>query len=355
MRSLSIPLLSMVLALPAVASDGVLEINQTCAVQTGCFAGDAAGFPVTITAAGSYRLTSSLTLPNESTSAIRVATSDVGIDLNRFAIVGVVTCSGSPLICSHGSGTGSGVDRTDLTVHGVSVANGAISGMGFSGVALGDQSELTNLRVRWNRVDGLLFGDGSLARGCTAYQNGDDGISGGAGVTVSDASAYQNGNDGILVGIGSTVSQSAAYDNGGSGMLAAAGTSIVANAAYSNAEVGILVGNGATVSDNAAYQNGSDGITAAAGAAITGNAAYDNGDANLPANDDGIQCASGCVVRDNSVRGNSGHGLNLASDSAYSENVVTNNSTGTVTGLGSANTRGGNYCAGTGTASAFCP
>ena len=38
------PLLLLTLAIPAFASDGVLEINQTCAVNTGCFAGDTAGF-----------------------------------------------------------------------------------------------------------------------------------------------------------------------------------------------------------------------------------------------------------------------------------------------------------------------
>lgn len=40
-------------SIPASASDGVLEINQTCAIQTGCFAGDTAGLPVTISASGS--------------------------------------------------------------------------------------------------------------------------------------------------------------------------------------------------------------------------------------------------------------------------------------------------------------
>jgi len=33
---------------PALASGGVLEINQSCAVNTGCFTGDSAGFPVEI-------------------------------------------------------------------------------------------------------------------------------------------------------------------------------------------------------------------------------------------------------------------------------------------------------------------
>jgi hypothetical protein len=36
-------LLFMTLAFPAWAGDGVLEINQTCAVQTSCFAGGYGG------------------------------------------------------------------------------------------------------------------------------------------------------------------------------------------------------------------------------------------------------------------------------------------------------------------------
>lgn len=57
---LSLLTLIVTFATPAFAVDGVLEINQTCAVQTGCFSGDTPGFPVTINATGSYRLTSNL-------------------------------------------------------------------------------------------------------------------------------------------------------------------------------------------------------------------------------------------------------------------------------------------------------
>jgi hypothetical protein len=56
MRSILIFLLFLVLAGPALAVDGVLEINQTCAVQTGCFAGDIPGFPPSPTAAPESRL-----------------------------------------------------------------------------------------------------------------------------------------------------------------------------------------------------------------------------------------------------------------------------------------------------------
>jgi hypothetical protein len=66
----------------AQAVDGVLEINQTCAVNTGCFAGDTAGFPITINTQGSYVLTSNLDLPDVNTTGIEVTVGIVTIDMN---------------------------------------------------------------------------------------------------------------------------------------------------------------------------------------------------------------------------------------------------------------------------------
>lgn len=123
---------------PAQASDGVLEINQTCAIQTGCFAGDSAGLPVTIAASGSYRLTSNLAIPNENTDGIQINADDVSIDLNGHAIQGPVTCAGTPLACVPDTGTGRGVFDNVSTRRGSSVKNGAISGMGSTGISLGE-------------------------------------------------------------------------------------------------------------------------------------------------------------------------------------------------------------------------
>jgi len=90
-------MLTLLLALgsaPALAVDGALEINQTCAVQTGRFAPNAGGFPLLIANPGSYRLTNNLTLP-ENTIGILVNADDVTIDLNGFAVIGPVECEGS--------------------------------------------------------------------------------------------------------------------------------------------------------------------------------------------------------------------------------------------------------------------
>src|SRR5215472_16787685 len=95
-------LIGSLIASSAYAVDGVLEINQVCATGPGCFPGDSAGLPVTITTAGSYRLTSNLTVPNATTDGIDVNADNVTIDLNGFIILG--PCVGSP--CSP---TGAGV------------------------------------------------------------------------------------------------------------------------------------------------------------------------------------------------------------------------------------------------------
>ncbi|MBK7951061.1 MAG: right-handed parallel beta-helix repeat-containing protein [Deltaproteobacteria bacterium] len=280
--SLLFLLLVVVPALPALAGDGVLEINQTCAVETGCFAGDVPGFPVTIdgTSGHSYRLTSDLVVPNENTDGIVADSDDVGIDLAGFEIRGVVVCSGSPLVCTPGPGTGVGVRVPSVSLSGLSVRNGSIRGMGAYGVIAGIQGEVTHLRVRSNRVDGIFAGSGSTVLHNTAYANGLRGIS-----TVN-------------------------------------GTTVFGNTTYLNGTGGISTGTGSAISGNTAFENGGDGIFSGVGSTITGN----------------------------TVRSNKGFGLNLGVQCGYRENVITNNTAGTVSGTGLVNL-GNNACNG----SATCP
>ena len=70
----------------ASAVDGVLQINQACASGPGCFAGDTAGFPVQILARGSYRLTTDLTPPSQSTNVIVRAGTTSGLTIGRASI-----------------------------------------------------------------------------------------------------------------------------------------------------------------------------------------------------------------------------------------------------------------------------
>ena len=156
------------IATTAHAVDGVLEINETCATLSGCFSGDAAGYPITIdgSAGRSYRLTSDLIVPDENTDGIYINTPGVSIDLNGFAIVRS-GCEATFGDCTPASGTGVGVNVGGPSRAGLTIRNGSITGMGDTGVVAGNTSTVTALRVRWCRSLGIVAYDGSIIRGNT--------------------------------------------------------------------------------------------------------------------------------------------------------------------------------------------
>ena len=258
-----IALLALGLASPALAVDGVLEINQACAVSTGCFSGDAAGLPVTITAAGSYRLTSNLTVPDENTDGIVVSADDVGIDLNNFAIIGPVTCSGTPLTCSPTSGTGSGIERSSsggISIRGTSVKNGSITGVGYIGVALGEEAEVTNVHVRWCAAGGISADKYSTVSGNRAHSNG-FGIAAGDGSVISGNTISKNSSYGIVTFKGSTVSGNAVSSNGIDGIFVEEGSVVSGNTVRKNTGYGIRFQGTAGYSGNVISNNTAGTVT----------------------------------------------------------------------------------------------
>ena len=346
MRSI-LPLFVLALATPALATDGVLEINQTCAVETGCFPGDAPGFPVTAdgSAGKSYLLTSDLTLPDANTTGVEMG-SDVALDLNNFAIVGPVVClvGSGGLECDPAGGSGSGVTASP-TGSTASVKNGTITGMGADGVALCSlRCEVSNIHVRSNGRDGIAVGVNSKVTGSTAIRNGRSGIRAGSGSTLAVNTVSGNGDDGIAIGEGSTITGNTSYQNYGDGIDLGPGSSVVGNTASENQGDGIAANVAATLSQNTAYGNWGDGISTLEGATVSDNTVYGN-------RGDGVQAGSGSNVSRNGVRQNFGYGLNLESTASYRENTITTDavlSTGTVLGGVDA---GANVCNG----SLTCP
>jgi len=316
---------SMTTGAPAHAGDGVLEINQTCATQTGCFPGDSAGFPVTISVSGtSYRLTSSLLVPDANTDGINFSTSlitNVSIDLGGFEIKGPVVCS-IPPACTPNTGSGSGIEGFGTGNRAISVRNGSITGMGNFGILLGEQSMIEDMRIRQNRSTGIALFNGSIVSNSNVQYNGGDGIGIANGGRVSGCVAMGNGDDGIVITFSGVVEGSTAYDNVGSGIEGSSGV---------------------TISDNSSYSNGSVGIAVGAASTVHGNSAFSNTGA-------GIATATGSLVHGNVVRGNGGYGLDLGQESGYRENLVSNNTLGTVNGTLLVN-MGNNACE----ASTTCP
>jgi parallel beta-helix repeat protein len=353
MRRSILILLLLLFSAPALAVDGVLEINQTCAVQTGCFAGDTAGLPITITSPGSYRLTSNIIVPDENTDGIVVITSDVGLDLNNFAIIRS-GCEGVITNCKPTAGTGSGVRGNMSFYRAISVKNGSITGMGVHGISIGDQAEVTNVRARWNRRAGIDTNNGSVVSGSTAYQNG-YGIGAGTGSTVSSNSAYQNDLFGVSCGV-CNVFHNTSIRNLGNGFSLGGGSTVIDNVASENMGHGIYTNGLSTISGNTVFENVGIGIlTDAEGSTVSGNTVILNGQ-------DGIKASYGAAVYQNNVRRNGqgsegGYGLNLTGsgeiDTTYRGNTITRNASGAVSGSGV--NMGDNYCAGTNVTSTSCP
>lgn len=211
MRSIAllVPLIVSI-ALRASSADGVLEIRQTCASQTGCFRGDAAGLPVRMEESGSNRLTSNLEVSIGSTSGILIADADVRADLAGLELRGPVACGGKPMACTPNVGQGSRVEVTSSQASGISVDNnGSIRGMRNAGVAVGVQSEVMDARTSPKRFDGITAFTGSTISGNTAYQNGGDGVGGLTRVNVFGNTIYSNAGFGLDLG-----SQSSHRENG---------------------------------------------------------------------------------------------------------------------------------------------
>jgi hypothetical protein len=312
MRRSMLILLLLLFAAPALAVDGVLEINQTCAVKTGCFTGDTTGYPVTIdgSAGRSYRLTSDLAISTVNTTGILVTTSNVSVDLNGFEIAGPVVCTGqgSGISCTPNTGTGSGVE-TAPGMDGASVKNGSVRGFGSSGVWLkGQGNSATDLRVSGNLLYGIYVDDHSLVSGNNASRNMGTGIRAQERAVVSGNAASKNGGDGISAAEGSSVSGNVVGDNGGDGI---------------SAGIGLLI------SGNIAHQNRGDGIVAYWSSFVSGNTLIEN----------------------------SGYGLHAYHGSLYRENIMVDNPAGGVAGSGEniGVNLGGNYCAGDNVTLSTCP
>ncbi len=312
---------------PAFASDGVIEINHTCASGPGCFPSDAPGYPIEINASAgsSYLLTSDLRLDNPTSfdadsTAILIIADRITLDLGGFAIRGPCLS-----FCAGGGGVGDGVS-TAFFFESVEVRNGSVVGMGRVGISVGASGIVHDVRVTSNRGDGIQVGASSLVRASTSQRNTGRGIALGESATAS----------------GNTVRL-----NDGIGIEGTFGATIVENSVDANGSDGIRTGHSASIADNKVSQSQGHGIVTETGSTVRANTVYSNG---FAAAGHGIVASTGSSVQENTTTANKGFGLSLSGQSAYGRNVVSGNLVGTVT---TGVNLGGNYCTPSGNPS--CP
>ncbi len=280
----------LVLPCSALAVDGVREISHTCASETGCFAGDAAGYPVLITTAGSYRLTSNLSIADVDTHGIHIQVDGVTIDLNGFEIRGPVSCS---IDCSAG-GTGIGIyadGKNNTRVH-----NGIVRGMGDVGVTVSFGSIVQNVQATENAGRGIATSLGSVVENCTSRKNGTVGFVG-DDTTFRGNSAVSNGDHGFQAS-NSTFNTNTASQNGGHG-IAATGSTVIGNTVTQN-ENGINCGPTCLVRDNLARVNALEGIRVGGNGLVMGNVSSNN-------TGFGMKLGADTVFRENLLVDNGGH------------------------------------------------
>lgn len=290
------------------------EIDQDCAVNTGCFAGDSPGFPVTITAPGTYRMAGNLTL-SASGNALEVAADHVSIDLAGFTLDG------------GGAGTNGiyALDRSN-----VEIRNGAITSFASSGI-LADGSDthgfrLIDMRVGSNSSYGIfLFGDGHYVSRCAVSNNGGPGLFVSKGGTITHNVANGNGGRGITATNASIVDNTASF-NGTDG-IRGTDSNIIGNTTNNNERIGIDC-NAGKVENNVASGNNDSNSTSGGGIRIQGNCyVHDNSlDFNNQASINATTF-SGSVIVENRLFG-SDRGLWLqSSGNFYDNNWAANNTT----------------------------
>jgi hypothetical protein len=259
--------------IPAFAVDGVVLINQSQALAGNVTPGDTPGFPVTLSQAGSYRLTGDLIVPDANTTAIRITADHVTLDLNGFAIVGPTVCTSSPANCppiTQGIGIQADNGPTADGPRGTKILNGTVRGMGSTGI--------------------FITGAGSVVERVVVDSNGGGILNAGS---VIESSATRNGTFGILATI---VRDCYVTDNHDIGIqLDGIGGVATGNIASFNGSHGILSPNG-TVSGNTAVRNVAFGISATCPSSIAGNTFVANSGGTINTS------GAGCVLFNNATR-----------------------------------------------------
>ncbi len=110
-------------------TDSTVLIDQAKALAGGVTANDTAGFPITISKAGSYKLASNLVVP-AGVDGIIVTVSDVTLDLNGFSITGPAGCSGTNGNVSCNNNSTYGVRAFGSDPRRLALLNGSIGGFG---------------------------------------------------------------------------------------------------------------------------------------------------------------------------------------------------------------------------------
>lgn len=219
------------LGLVATGAFAQATIDHSKALAGSVTPGDTAGYPITITRAGHYKLMSNLAVP-AGQPAIVITAPRVTLDLNGFAVAGPVTCSSAgysvscdtPAVANLAGITvkSAGVDAS------VVIRNGSVSGFAGHGIlverpenvliedVLVSRNAGVGINMGLGAVDGNIGYHGTV-RGVGVHLNMGGGIVMSGGI-VERSRVHLNKGAGILgIGPRTLVSETLAANNTGLG------------------------------------------------------------------------------------------------------------------------------------------
>ena len=256
-----------------------------------------------ITQPGSYYLTANVQ-GAAGKSGIEIAASNVTVDLNGFALVGVAG-SGAGIV---GSGVGNNI----------AICNGFIRDWGSMGINLTGhtQSRLNNLNVTSCAANGMSVASRSLISDCLAAFNGANGFVATSDVAFESCAAVLNSIDGFSVATLARVTHCLSRGNSGFGIRATSnGFSVIADNVVGENELdGIRTFRGCIVARNNCIFNNATG---SAGIRVTGgdNRIEDN---LCTSNAVGIAAdASGNFIVRNTCSGNTTNNWSIVANNVY--------------------------------------
>ena len=242
--------------------------------------------PYTITASGSYYISSDLTSTEH---GIWVAANNVSIDLRGHSLVG----PGSDLNPYNGIYTDNktnieirngtvrnywkGITSVWTTAENFRIIDVRVVGNGVGISLYGANHYIESVLASNNDTSGIYLGPNAMVTGTLAHNNNNFGILAEEGSTMINNTAHDNGLHGIYSGNGSTLRSNTSYNNGNAGVACLVGCTVIDNSAYQNGNVGIFASEGAVIKNNSAYANVNYGISTYSESLIDGNTAYGNG------------------------------------------------------------------------------
>jgi hypothetical protein len=275
--------------------------------------------PMTISNAGSYYLTSNLT-GLSGTNGITVLASDVLLDLNGFALIGV-------------PGALAGINST-APATGLTVRNGIIRNWPVTAInAVGSDATFEGVNVYSNSGSfALSAGANAKLRSCTLAWNSGGGVSVGSGSVVSDSVLHNNGGNGLLAGEAAAVRNCTILSNSANGVVLGNASLLEGCVIRANGQNGVLGFTSVLVERCIISQNNSNGITLELAGRIT--------DCVLTSNRvDGIRVSSRSTITGNLIDSNGTTGKDagirlLSTDSRVEDNNLVNNRTGLLSDAG---------------------